>query len=265
MIFGVAVVPPQEASSGEPTDPTTPTAPSKAAPSEEARLARRHSRQRWLAAVLALGSLIALVACDLSVRGVRSWWDRHSFTSCVVSSLLVVAITVFVVDEVIDRRRRADRSVSVAVQSLIVYGQALRAYEAVQASLASAGAHPGSPSASEVGAGADRASSEPADDADFESTRDEVRSLANMILVASPPLFDDPDARLFLEAVQRLAGALYAAVARTTGTVAVPASADLVRARLQQTRAEMGNRIGVLAGRLSARDRDPFEEDGSGL
>jgi hypothetical protein len=38
-----------------------------------------------------------------------------------------------------------------------------------------------------------------------------MRSLAGMLLTSSPNLFDDPEARLFLEDVQRLTGALFRA------------------------------------------------------
>ena len=129
------------------------------------------------------------------MAGVRAWWDRHSFTSCVVSSLLVLGVTVLILDK-IARRQRNQRAVSVAVQALIVYGQAVRSCDAVVA-MAGAGAGGGG---------------EELDVAQVD-VRDEVRSLANMILVASPALFDDPEAQLFVEEVQRLAGTMYGALA----------------------------------------------------
>jgi hypothetical protein len=103
-------------------------------------------------------------------------------------------VTALILDEVLARRQRKERAVSVAVQALIVDGQAVRSFDAV---VAMAGA----------GGGGDELDVAQVD------VRDEVRSLANMILVASPALFDDPEARLFLEEVQRLAGTMYGALA----------------------------------------------------
>ncbi|MCU1493788.1 MAG: hypothetical protein JWO62_1552, partial [Acidimicrobiaceae bacterium] len=54
--------------------------------------------------VAALGvalALLALVACDLWIQSVRVWWDQHSLTGSVVSSLLVLAVTALIVDEVV--------------------------------------------------------------------------------------------------------------------------------------------------------------------
>ena len=187
--------------------------------------------------------LLGLVACDVWVAGVRAWWDRHSFTSCVVSSLLVLGVTVLILDEVLARRQRNQRAVSVAVQALIVYGQAVRSCDAV---VAMAGA----------GAGGD------GDELDVAQVdvRDEVRSLANMILVASPALFDDPEARLFVEEVQRLAGTMYGALALYKISPAPPtAGGDGSVARLRAGRSNIGARVGPLAARLADKDRAPLD------
>ena len=110
--------------------------------------------------------LVTLISCDLWIAGVREWWDRRSFTSSVVSNLLVLAVTGVIVDEVVARRRRQERAVSVAVQGLIVYGQTRRAHDAIAASE--------SP---------ERASN---------TATEELRTLASMVLTAAPNLFDDP-------------------------------------------------------------------------
>ena len=213
---------------------------------------------RRAAAATTAGVLVGLVACDVSVAGVRAWWDRHSFTSCVVSSLLVLGVTVLIIDEVLARRQRRERTGSVAVQALIVYGQARRSCDAVVAMAVAGtcgggadkgradkggadkggaggggadkggadkggaggggaggggagGGGAGGGGAGGGGAGGDGAGGGGAEhDVAQVDVRDEVRSLANMILVASPALFDDPEARLFLEEVQRLAGTMYA-------------------------------------------------------
>jgi hypothetical protein len=147
--------------------------------------------RRLMAVVIATG-LIAIVACDLWVASFRDWWDRHSLTGSVVSSLLVLGVTALIVDEILARRRRRERATSVAVQGMIVYSQAVRAYSALT------GARPdGSESSADLG--------------------EEMRSLASMLLTASPNLFDDPQARLFLEKLQRLAGEMLQAMSRSVG------------------------------------------------
>lgn len=148
------------------------------------------SLRRMSAAVVAV-ALVALVACDVWIGSVRTWWDRHSLTGSVVSNLLVLAVTALIIDEVVARRQRRDRSVSVAVQGLIVYGQARRTHDAIVAS------------------GAD---GQPAGDA-----ADELRTLANMLLTSSPSLFDDPAARRFLDQVERFSVTMFRVVSTATG------------------------------------------------
>ncbi|MGA3216202.1 MAG: hypothetical protein ABSD97_11010 [Acidimicrobiales bacterium] len=203
---------------------------------------------RLATAVATAGVLVGLVACDIWVAGVRAWWDRHSFTSCVVSSLLVLGVTVLIIDEVLARRQRKERTVSVAVQAVIVYGQAHHSYEAVMAEVM-AGAGGGGTD----GVGAER------DDAEVDA-HDEVRSLASMLLVASPALFDDPEARLFLEDVQRLAATMYGALAlHKISPAAPPEDGDGTVARLHAGRLKMDARVRPLAARLADKDRVPLE------
>lgn len=129
---------------------------------------------RRVAAVAVALTLSGLIAGDLWIAGFRTWWDRHSLTGSIVASLLVLAVTGLIVDEVVARRQRRERAVSVAVQGLIVFGQARRAFGAVSSS-------------------------------DVEQLRssaaaEELRTLEGMLLTASPSLFDDPAARPFLGA-----------------------------------------------------------------
>ena len=138
-----------------------------------------------------------LVGCDLWIAGFRSWWDRHSLTASVVSSLLVLAVAGLIVDEVVARRQRRERAVSVAVQGLIVYGQARRAYEAVNDSEAANLRSSGASGASGAG--------------------DELRTLAGMLLTASPSLFDDPEARRFLEQVERFSVLMFRTLSASSG------------------------------------------------
>jgi hypothetical protein len=142
---------------------------------------------RRLAAVIVALAVLALIACDLEVMSFRRWWDVHSFTGDVVSSLMVVAFTVLIIDEAVARRQRRDRAFSVAAQVLIVFEQAHRAYKA--AILEADG----------------KASSYDAPE--------ELRSLATMLLSASPSLYDDPAARPFLFQVERFTGAVFGLIA----------------------------------------------------
>src|SRR5580698_8547115 len=161
-----------------------------------------NARIRIASAVLVSAGLLALVAGDLWDAAMRSWWSRHSFTGNVVSSLLIVGVTALIFDELVARRQRKARAVTVAVQAAIVYSQSRRVYDAVLAS---------------------------ADEDDRQSAGEDLRILASMLLTAGPSLFDDPQARQFLEQVERLAGSVYRAFTTVTGA---PLSPD-VRARLK--------------------------------
>jgi hypothetical protein len=160
---------------------------------------------RRIAAVVVSVALVTLLACDLSIAGFRAWWNAHSFTGNIVSSLLLLAVTGLVVDEVVARRQRRQREVSVAAQALIVYGQARRTCQAL------VGNKP--------------------DDDDLRAAKEESRDLANMVLTASSSLFDDPAGREFLRQVQRLMGVLY--------VLSYSASAGSESGKLEQVRAEM--------------------------
>ena len=189
---------------------------------------------RPLAASAIVATLGALVVCDLWVGGFRAWWERHSITGSIVSNLLVVGVTALIVDEVIARRQRKERAVSVAVQGLIVYGQTRRTYDAVVAAIGGEAAGKGNGAA------------------------DEMRSLANMLLVVSASLFDDRVARLFLTEVQRLAGSMYRALASTT-----PSSPGLGSDGVGPLRAErlqVDASIKPLAERIPSHYRAGFEE-----
>ncbi len=140
---------------------------------------------RRTAAAVVTAALLTLAACDLWLGSFRAWWNAHALDASIASSLLVVGVTALVVDELVARRQRKERAMSVAVQALIVYGQTHRAYDAATALLRA----------------------EPASDA-----ADDLRSLANMLLTASPSFFDDPVARQFLEQVERLTGSMLRAL-----------------------------------------------------
>lgn len=183
--------------------------------------------RRVSAAGVAL-TLMALVACDIGVGAFRAWWDRHSLTSSVVANLLVLAVTALIVDEVVARRDRRKRAVSVAVQSLIVYGQSVRAYNAVTA---------------EGEAGQTSAAPE------------ELRALASMLLTASSSLFDDPVARRFLEQIERFTGLMFAA---TSASSKNRARAD-GHERLVSGMAQVRETIQPLVARIAPEERSFLE------
>ena len=91
---------------------------------------------RRVTAATVAASLVVLVVCDLSIGSFRAWWDRHSLTGSIVSSLLVLAVTALIFDEIVARRQRKERAITVAVQALIVYGQGRRTWNAVKSSAA---------------------------------------------------------------------------------------------------------------------------------
>ena len=183
---------------------------------------------RRVAAASVATALVALVACDVWVGTVRLWWDRHSLTGSVVSHLLVLAVTALIVDEVVARRQRRQRAVSVAVQGLIVYGQARRAYDAISATSGEDG-HAG-------------------------NTPEELRTLAGMLLTASPSLFEDPEARRFLEQVEQLSVSMFR---RLHLSSRAPAGAD--DARLTADMARLRTTVEPHLARIPTEDRALLE------
>ncbi|MFZ0664425.1 MAG: hypothetical protein WAM97_01630 [Acidimicrobiales bacterium] len=189
---------------------------------------------RWIrragAGVVAAG-LIALVVCDLSIAGFRTFWDRHSLTGSIVSNLLVLAVTALIVDEVVARRQRRERQTSVAVQALLVYGQAKRAYGSVTQQ-----------------SGADQP----------DAGSEEIRTFASMLLTASSTLFDDPVARTFLEEVQRMAALMVRALnSRTDGRI-TPKNHQ----KLKDQMARVDAAVAPLVGRIPREERSAIEDSG---
>jgi hypothetical protein len=194
---------------------------------------------RRAAAGIIAATLVALVACDLWVGAFRSWWDRHSVTGSAVSSLLVVGVSALIFDEVVARRQRTQRAVTVAVQGLIVYGQTRRTYDAVVA---------GAENGEADGRGQDKGAG------------DELRILASMLLMASPALFDDPVARLFLADVQRLAASMYRALSPVISSSPSSASSRDGLGRMRAERAQVEATIKPLAERIPSHYRAGLEE-----
>jgi hypothetical protein len=181
-----------------------------------------------MAAVVAL-ILFGLIASDLSIRGFRTWWDRHSLTGSIVSNLLVLAVAGLIVDEMVARRQRRERAISVAVQGLIVFGQARRACNAIGSS--------------------------DADDPPGNGAAEELRTLASMLLTASPSLFDDPEARRFLEQVERFSVSMF----RAARAFSESALSEIDRERLKAEMAQLKATVEPLLMRIPLQDRALLE------
>ena len=164
-----------------------------------------------MAAAVVAVVLVTLIACDLWIGGFRAWWDRHALTGSILSSLLVLAVAGLIVDDLVARRQRRERATSVAVQGLIVFGQARRAYSAIVG-----------------GEGEDRGST---------AAAEELRTLADMLLTASPSLFDDPDARRLLGQVERFSVSMFQAVSSSSESVLSAKSREQLDSQMSQLKA----------------------------
>lgn len=167
----------------------------------------------------AVGAAAVAVVTDLTTASVERWWNQHSIVAALVGSSLILAVTVLIVDEVTARRGIVERARVAAVQSVIVYGQALRTEEVLAAS----------------GVGAEG-----------EDAAAEVRTLAFMLLTAAPALFDDPAARHFMERAERFSASLL----RVGLSRADHAVSDDDRKRLQEAKEELRVAIQPMLARL---------------
>jgi hypothetical protein len=192
---------------------------------------------RRVTAAAVAASLVVLVVCDLLIGSFQAWWDRHSLAASIVSSLLVLAVTALIFDEIVARRQRKERAISVAVQAIIVYGQSQRTWNAVKSSGADGNGR---------GDG----------DGDGSALEDleEWKVLANMLLTASPALFEDPEARRFLEELERFSALVVSRFRRSDGTLA-----DDDRQHLEAEFSKVEQAVGPLRARLPTADESLFE------
>jgi hypothetical protein len=200
---------------------------------------KRTEIRRRITGAVVVTMLVVLVAVDIASRSVRIWWLRHAFTTDVVGSLFVVLVSALVFDEVIARRQRRDRGATVAVQALILYTQLRRTFNGLLAV-----------DASETSGSTVRDASQ------------EFRMLSSMILSAAPNLFDDPEARLFLEQVERFTGSM-AGTANSVARSPATRLGDADRERLTTEVAEVKARLDPLTARLSTVDSTLLSETGS--
>jgi hypothetical protein len=184
--------------------------------------------RRAAAAAVAL-TLLVLIVGDFWIAGFDAWWDRHSLTASIVSNLLVLAVAGLIVDDVVARRQRRERAASVAVQGLIVFGQARRACRTI---LSSDAETPRSSAAA-----------------------DELRTLGSMLLTASPNLFDDPAARRFLGQVERFSVSML----RTVSASSAAALSSASRERLTAEMSQLETTVEPLLARISPKDRALLE------
>jgi hypothetical protein len=141
--------------------------------------------RRWLAwswALIVMVITAALVILDLSDREVHRYWSEHSFSSSVLSGLLVLLLTVLVVDRVNRRRQLRNQSRAIGAQAAIIVAQASRTVDAITSA---------------------------SSDEDRDAAGDELRTYTQMLLVSAPVLIGADGPRRFLEDAQRLAGQLY--------------------------------------------------------
>lgn len=142
---------------------------------------RRFMRNRWqggIATVLTVLCTALLILLDLTDQVVRDWWTKHPFTNSTITGLLVMAITVLVVNQVLNMRHVKNRAQATAAQAAIVMSQATRTTTAVVAALDGAGSR--------------------------DAATEETRTYMSMLLVAAPVLIDAAAPRLFLERAQEL-------------------------------------------------------------
>lgn len=164
-------------------------------------LAQSGGWRAWSGAVTVLAITALLVILDVSVTPVHRYWSQHTFTSSVLSGLLVLFLTVLIVDRVVRIRHIRDQAVAIGAQTAVVLAQAERAADAVGRASPSADAR-------------DEASAE-------------LRTYTQMLLISAPLLIDARTSRAFLEAAQRVAARLYRALQTTEDQQAQQAKARL--------------------------------------
>jgi hypothetical protein len=148
---------------------------------------KRHP-QEWIAAAV-MAVVLALIALDLVDHGFNTWFDRHSFTTDAVSTLLGLAVAALVVNRIAARRQLRDRAQVMAAQGAMIGAQALRATRAVTAALDGSG--------------------------DRDAADGELRTFMTMMLTGAPLLMDAIQTREFLETSQRLSAELARALVVT--------------------------------------------------
>jgi hypothetical protein len=176
----------------------------------------------WSGALTVLVITALLVVLDITVGAVHHYWSQHSFTSSVLSGLLVLLLTILIVDRVIRFRQPRGQSRAIAAQAAIVLAEAERTTDVMM-----------------------RASTS---DDDRETASGEPHTYTLMLLISAPLLIDAKVSRSFLESAQRVAGQLSRAI-RASGDE----QAEQAKTRLQ---AGLGQLRQTAAPLLQALNRD---------
>jgi hypothetical protein len=166
--------------------------------------------RQWLAwswALIVMALTAVLVFLDLTDRAVHRYWTQHSFSSSVLSGLLVLLLTVLVVDRVNQMRRLRNQSRAIGAQAAVIVAQGARAADAITSA---------SPSLE-----------------DREAAGEELRTYAQMLLVSAPLLIDAAVPRRFLESAQRLAGQMFRATREAADKPVAKEGLDAGVARLR--------------------------------
>ena len=187
----------------------------------------------WLAAVLAMLIMLALVVVELTDAGQRRWWAAHPLTTDTVAGLLVLLVTVLVVNQLLNRRQGRQRGHAVAAQAAILVTQAGRSARAVSSAIDGSG--------------------------DRDAASDAFRTYMMMLLISAPVLIDDPVARRFLEQAQYLGGAMAGLIARMDGP---EDGAALPGDRLDDVRQQLDKAAAPLLQLLSPGARDSIQSIG---
>jgi len=137
----------------------------------------------WSGALVVTAITVILLLLDISDGPVHRYWSRHSFSSSVLSGVLVLLLTVLIIDRVTRNRELRGRSRAIAAQAAIIVAQADRAVDAIKTAAAS-------------GEGRDAAAGE-------------LRTYTQMLLTSAPVLIDASRSRAFLQAAQRLAAEVF--------------------------------------------------------
>jgi hypothetical protein len=189
----------------------------------------------WSWALIVMVLTAVLVGLDLGDDAVHRYWSRHSFSSSVLSGLLVLLLTVLIVDRVTAMRRVRNQGRAIGAQAAIIVAQAGRAADAITSA---------SPSAQ-----------------DREAASDELRTYAQMLLVSAPVLIDAPVPRRFLETAQRLAGEMFRAL-RDAGDQ--PVATKGLEAEVARLRADAAPLLQALnREQRAAVTADDDDDDGS--
>jgi chromosome condensin MukBEF complex kleisin-like MukF subunit len=173
--------------------------------------------REWIAALGVLVVTALAVILDVTDGAVRNFWYHHSFTSSVVSGLLVLLLTVLVVDRVNRMRQVKGQSLVVSVQAAVIVAQIRRAAEAVRRT--------GTGGGDEV----------------REEAFEELRNAIQMLFASSPVLIDAKRSRAFLEVAQGTVGRLFQTARRIADDdrTEVDSEIDDALARLQNAAAPL--------------------------